>query len=83
MLPKRWRLRSWSNSIYDKYKNSANKIGGILRAGFEAHHFRFSLEYNFVPTTHTSYIDSEGGSPKTMGMDYKNNYFGMSFGIHW
>ncbi len=62
--------------------SSSNKIGCLLRAGFEAQHFRLCMEYNFVPTKHVSYTDTENGTPVSMTNNYQNNYFGISLGVY-
>jgi hypothetical protein len=54
--------------------SAGNKFGGLVRAGFEAGHFRLGLEYNLVPKTK---IDA--GSGQTI--ESKNGYIGMKLGV--
>ena len=56
--------------------NAQMKFGGMIRAGFEARHFRFGAEYNLVPkTTYPNYYGT-GGDIVT-----KNGYIGLKVGI--
>jgi hypothetical protein len=72
---------SVATSSTSSMSDHANKIGWLLRTGFEARHFRFSVEYDFVPAKYVSYTETENGSSTTMEETYKNNYFGVTFGI--
>lgn len=49
------------------------KFGGLVRAGFEAGHFRLGIEYNIVPTTK---LISTGSETVTS----KNGYIGIKIG---
>jgi outer membrane protein W len=55
-----------------------SKFGGMIRAGFEASHFRLGLEYNLIPKTQVSGFDANGAATK---VDSKNGYIGIKFGV--
>jgi hypothetical protein len=54
------------------------KFGGLVRAGFEAGHFRLGLEYNLIPHTTIDGFDSAGNPAK---VDVKNGYIGIKIGV--
>ena len=49
---------------------AANKLGGVIRAGFDAGHFTFCLDYNLIPKT-----EAVGGTT-----EFKNSYIGFRIG---
>jgi outer membrane protein W len=59
--------------------SSGSKFGGLLRAGFEASHFRLGVEYNLVPKTTFNGFDENGNS--VSGLTSKNSYIGLKLGI--
>ena len=64
---------------YDEEVNTGNattKFGGLVRAGFEARHFRFGIEYNFVPD---SKFEDQYGNENNITT--KNGYLGIKVGI--
>jgi len=66
-------------SEYDEEVNSSSaksKFGGLARAGFESRHFRFGVEYNFVPSTK---FEDQYGSENNITT--KNGYLGIKVGI--
>jgi outer membrane protein W len=58
--------------------DAGSKFGGMIRAGFEASHFRFGIEYNIVPKTTFDGFDSNGDPAK---LTSKNGYFGIKLGV--
>jgi len=52
------------------------KLGGLLRTGFEAVHFRMALEYYIIPAS--SYVDVNNTIIGTTG----NSYVNMSIGFY-
>ena len=48
---------------------AANKVGGVIRTGFDAGHFTFCIDYNLIGKT-------EG----TGGAEFKNSYVGFRIG---
>ena len=72
-------LAAASVSEYDEEVNGSSaktKFGGLVRAGFEARHFRFGVEYNFVPST--KFEDQYGYENNITS---KNGYLGIKVGI--
>ena len=72
-------LAAASVSEYDEEVNGSSgksKFGGLVRAGFEARHFRFGVEYNFVPST--KFEDQYGNENNITS---KNGYLGIKVGI--
>jgi len=59
--------------------SGGTKFGGMARAGFEAGHFRFGIEYNIVPKTKFDGYD-ENGNPTT-GLTSDNSYLGIKLGV--
>lgn len=59
--------------------SAGSKFGGMVRAGFEASHFRFGIEYNIVPKTTFEGYD-ENGDYQT-GLTSPNNYLGIKLGV--
>lgn len=55
------------------------KVGGLVRAGFEYHHLRVGLEYNIVPSTSQSLYDANTGN--TVNSMSKNGYLGIKVGV--
>jgi hypothetical protein len=66
-----------SNQSSDQVSTGA-KFGGMIRAGVEISHFRFGLEYNFVPKTTFTGYNSNGDL--TTGLTSKNSYIGIKIG---
>jgi outer membrane protein W len=58
--------------------DAGSKFGGMIRAGFEASHFRFGIEYNIVPKTTFDGFDSNGDPAK---LTSKNGYLGIKLGV--
>jgi outer membrane protein W len=52
---------------------AGSKFGGLVRAGIEAGHFRFGIEYNIVPSTQLETTNSDK-------VTSKNGYIGIKFG---
>ena len=59
--------------------SGGSKFGGMVRAGFEAGHFRLGLEYNIVPKTKFDGFD-ENGNPTTV-LTSNNSYIGIKLGV--
>jgi len=59
--------------------SGGTKFGALTRAGFEAGHFRFGIEYNIVPKTTFDGYD-ENGNPTT-GLTSNNSYLGIKLGV--
>lgn len=59
--------------------SGGSKFGGMVRAGFEASHFRFGLEYNIVPKTTFEGYDENGNL--TSGLTSNNSYIGIKLGV--
>jgi|SRR5579872_2210576 len=57
---------------------AVHKFGGMARTGFEIHHFRFAIEYNFIGSTVFTYTDSQGNVGTVTS---KNSYMGIKFGV--
>jgi outer membrane protein X len=57
---------------------ASRKFGGLLRAGFEASHFRLGIEYNLVPNTTFNGFDYNGEPAKVTS---KNSYIGLKLGV--
>lgn len=57
---------------------TASKFGGLVRAGFEAGHFRLGLEYNLIPKTSVPGYTSSGAATN---VDVKNGYIGIKLGV--
>lgn len=53
---------------------SSSKFGELVRAGFEAGHFRLGLEYNIVPKTTLS-------TGTSSNITTKNGYIGIKIGV--
>jgi hypothetical protein len=58
--------------------NWGNEFGGMIRAGFEARHFRFGIEYNLVPNTRFDGLDNNGDPAS---LTSHNSYLGLKLGI--
>jgi outer membrane protein W len=58
--------------------DAGSKFGGMIRAGFEASHFRFGIEYNIVPKTTFDGYNSNGDPAK---LTSKNGYLGIKLGV--
>lgn len=59
--------------------SGGSKFGGMTRAGIEASHFRFGIEYNIVPKTTFEGYDADGNY-KT-GLTSNNSYIGIKLGV--
>jgi hypothetical protein len=57
---------------------TGSKFGEMIRAGFEASHFRLGLEYNIVPKSTLNGFNTSGAATK---IDSKNGYMGIKFGV--
>ncbi len=66
-----------ANSTGSGSVGTGSKFGGMLRAGTEIGHFRIGLEYNLVPTTNVTMVDTQGN--ETQGKA-KNSYIGIKIG---
>lgn len=55
-----------------------SKFGGLIRAGFEAGHFRMGFEYNLVPKRTIKGYDINGD---LADVDSKNSYIGIKIGV--
>jgi hypothetical protein len=62
-----------------KTVRSTGNSGAVLRTGFEISHFRFGIEYNFVPSSYVSAVDANGHASSTVV--YRNGYFGLKAGV--
>jgi hypothetical protein len=58
---------------------ATTKFGGMARSGFEIHHFRFAVEYNFIGATTQTITDNHGNNLGTVSS--KNSYMGIKFGV--
>ncbi len=58
---------------------STKHAGTFVRTGFEFQHFRLGIEYNFIPSTYVSAVNS--GSEATGTVIYKNNYLTLKAGV--
>jgi hypothetical protein len=65
--------------MYPMQITSTKNSGGIARIGFEAAHFRFGMEYNFVPSTYLISMGADGQNQSTF--QYRNNYLALKIGI--
>lgn len=76
-----------SASIADNSTNTtlsssggSSKVGTMVRSGFEFHHFRFAVEYNFIgKTTQTVTENSTGAAVGTTTS--RNGYMAIKLGI--
>ncbi len=66
------------NSNGSEGSGTSSKFGGMMRAGVEAGHFRFGIEYNFVPSSTLDGYDSNGDAAKVKS---KNSYLGIKIGV--
>jgi outer membrane protein X len=57
---------------------ATSKFGGMARSGFQIHHFRFAVEYNFIGSTTQTITDNNGNKIGTAST--KNSYTGIKFG---
>ncbi len=57
---------------------TSSKFGGMVRAGLEAGHFRFGIEYNIVPSSMLDGFDANGNPAK---IESKNSYLGIKLGV--
>jgi hypothetical protein len=76
-----------SASISDNSQNTSlaasgasSKVGGMVRSGFEFHHFRFAVEYNFIGSTNQTITDNNTGD-KVGTATTKNGYCSIKLGI--
>ena len=63
---------------YSSNATTITKGGGIIRAGGEVKHFRFGIEYNFIPRTDVNYYNDQGVLTKEKS---KNAYVGIKLGF--
>jgi hypothetical protein len=73
-----------SESVDDNYGDnnsvaSTYKFGGMVRAGFEAHRFRFGVEYNLIGNTVLQSYNYNTGN--TVSSPFKNSYLGIKAGV--
>jgi hypothetical protein len=66
-------------AMYPMQITSTKNSGAIARIGFEAAHFRFGIEYNFVPSTYLISTLADGQNLSTV--QYRNNYFALKIGM--
>jgi hypothetical protein len=59
---------------------ASSKVGGMVRSGFEFHHFRFAVEYNFIGSTNQTITDNNTGA-KVGTATTKNGYCSIKIGI--
>jgi len=59
--------------------SGGSKFGQLVRAGFEAGHFRVGLEYNIVPKTTYEGYNADGDY--VTGLSSSNNYMGIKIGV--
>ncbi|HKO80312.1 MAG TPA: outer membrane beta-barrel protein [Chitinophagaceae bacterium] len=58
--------------------SGGSKFGGMIRGGIEMKHFRLGIEYNIVPKTSFTGLDSNGDETK---LTSKNGYLGIKLGV--
>lgn len=56
----------------------SSKLGGMIRGGFEAKHFRIGVDFNFVPASKFNSTDNSGS---VTVVQLKNTYVGLKLGI--
>lgn len=56
-----------------------HQFGEMARSGFEIHHFRFAIEYNFIGSKTQTITDSQGNNLGTITS--RNSYMGIKFGV--
>lgn len=66
------------NSSSESY-GGGTEFGGMIRAGFEASHFRFGIECNIIPQSSFSGYD-QNGDPVS-NLESKNSYIGFKLGV--
>lgn len=66
------------NDVFNSDHVSKFKFGGIIRAGAEVKHFRFGIEYNFIPDTDITAYDNVGNVTKGKS---KTGYIGIKAGF--
>lgn len=69
---------SVDNNGYTTDVASASKFGAMIRAGFEAAHFRFGIEYNIIGNSTAQTFDYSGNVVTSVS---KNSYLGIKFGV--
>src|SRR5215469_4841190 len=57
---------------------AGTKFGGMIRAGIEAGHFRFGVEYNIVPSSKLDGFDANGDPAQITS---RNSYLGIKIGV--
>jgi hypothetical protein len=57
-----------------------SKIGFYPRLGFDAGHFTFCIDYNFLPNTEATATVSSGTGTTTTTYEFKNSYIGFRIG---
>jgi hypothetical protein len=77
-------FRLASVSVDDNYGDNSSiastyKFGGMVRAGFEAGHFRLGVEYNLIGNTVLQSYDYNSGN--TVNSPFKNSYLGIKAGV--
>jgi lipid A 3-O-deacylase PagL len=63
---------------YETAVASASKFGAMIRAGFEAAHFRLGIEYNIIGNSTAQTFDNNGNVVTSVA---KNSYLGIKFGV--
>ena len=66
------------NNGYSSDIASSTKVGGMVRAGFEAGHFRLGIEYNFIGNSSVQAIDASGNPYAATA---RNSYLGIKLGV--
>jgi hypothetical protein len=75
---------SVASASFSDYGNSSSAVaasqkpGGMIRAGFEANHFRLGIEYNLIGNSSITTADS-GGNP--IMATSRNSYLGIKLGF--
>ncbi len=72
-------------TAYNNDENTETRamFGGMIRAGIEVKHFRFGVEYNFVPTTSSiqSVYNETTFNYDVVNVESKNSYFSIKVGF--
>jgi hypothetical protein len=69
-----------SQSTTAAASGASSKVGSMVRSGFEFHHFRFAVEYNFIGSTNQTITDNNTGA-KVGTASTKNGYCSIKIGI--
>ena len=69
---------SVDNNGYETAIASGSMFGAMIRAGFEAAHFRLGIEYNIIGNSTAQTFDGSGNVVTSVA---KNSYLGIKFGV--